>query len=443
MHKPDHGTVGVDKQRPPENQALGVNLLERMLESGNVKRAWQRVKRNHGAPGIDGITIEEFPTYARKHWKRIRQELLDGKYRPSPVRRVSIPKPSGAGERLLGIPTILDRWIQQMIVQVLVPIFDPEFSESSFGYRPGRSAHGAVRKVQNDIADGYQHVADIDLSKFFDTVVHDVLMVRVARKVRDKRLLKLIGKYLRAGVVVDGELLPTEKGVPQGGPLSPVLSNILLDDLDKELEKRGARFTRYCDDFVILTKSKRAAERVMQSITRWLKRKLKLKVSPKKSSVKKTSGLQFLGFVFRGKHLKWKPDAFEEFKRTLKKLSGRSWFVSMKYRTRKINEYVRGWLNYYGIGQGYDDCVKIDHWLRRRIRMCFWKQWRYVKTKVKNLLRLGTGKKEAIFTALSRKSYWHLSKTLATQSGMTNAWIHNTVGLVSCRELWITLHYPA
>ena len=441
MQKPDQGTLGANKQRRPENQALGENLLERMLESENVKRAWRQVKRNHGAPGIDGITIEEFPTYAREHWKRIRQDLLDGTYRPSPVRRVYIPKPSGGGERLLGIPTVLDRWIQQMIVQVLVPIFDPGFSESSFGYRPKRSAQDAVRKVQKDIADGYQHAADIDLSKFFDTVVHDVLMVRVARKIRDKRLLKLIGKYLRAGVMVKGEVLPTREGVPQGGPLSPVLSNILLDDLDKELEKRGHRFTRYADDFVILAKSERAAKRVMQSITRWLTRKLKLKVNPEKSSVKRTSGLQFLGFVFRGKRFKWKPKAFEEFKRILKKLTGRSWSVSMKHRISKINEYLRGWLNYYGIGQGYDDCVKIDHWLRRRIRMCFWKQWRYVKTKVKNLLKLGTGKKEAIFTALSRKSYWHLSKTLATHSGMTNTWIHNTVGLVSCRELWINLHY--
>jgi RNA-directed DNA polymerase len=442
MHKPDHGTVDANTQRHSEDQALGENLLERMLESDNVNRAWQQVKRNHGAPGVDGMSVEEFPTYAREHWKDIRQDLLDGKYRPSPVRRVYIPKPDGR-KRALGIPTVTDRVIQQSIAQVLTPIFDPEFSESSFGYRPGRSAQDAVRKVSNDIAEGYGHIVDVDLQQYFDTVNHDVLMVRVARRVRDKRVLKLIGAYLRSGVEVNGAVEPTREGVPQGGPLSPLLSNILLDDLDKELEKRGHRFARYCDDFVIMTASKRAAERVMGSITRFIQRKLKLKVNQEKSSTKKATGLKFLGFQFRGKRFRWNPDAFAEFNATLKKLTGRSWFVSMKHRVQKLNEYIRGWLNYFGIGQGYDECVKIDHWLRRRIRMCFWKQWRYAKTKVKNLLKLGTEKRQAINTAMSRKSYWHLSKTLATHTGMTNKWIHETVGLVSMRELWVSLHYPA
>jgi RNA-directed DNA polymerase len=320
-----------------------------MLESENVKRAWQRVKQNHGAPGVDGMSVEEFPTYAREHWKSILQDLLDGKYRPSPVRRVYIPKLDGR-KRALGIPTVIDRVIQQAIAQVLTPIFDPEFSESSFGYRPGRSAQGAVRKVSNNIAEGYGHIVDVDLQQYFDTVNHDVLMVRVARKVRDKRVLKLIGAYLRAGVEVERRIEPTREGVPQGGPLSPLLSNILLDDLDKELEKRGHRFARYCDDFVIMTGSKRAAERVMGSITRFIKRKLKLKVNQKKSSTKKATGLKFLGFQFRGKRFRWNPDAFAVFKRTLKKLTGRSWFVSMKYRIQKLNEYIRGWLSRPEIG---------------------------------------------------------------------------------------------
>lgn len=241
---------------------------------------------------------------------------------------------------------------------------------------------------------------------------------------------------------VERSIEPTREGVPQGGPLSPLLSNILLDDLDKELEKRGHRFARYCDDFVIQVRSKSTANHLLGSITRWLERKLKLKVNQKKSSTKKATGLKFLGFQFRGKRFRWNPDAFEEFKATLKKLTGRSWFVSTKYRVQKLNEYIRGWMNYFGIGQGYDECVRLDHWLRRRIRMCFWKQWRYAKTKVKNLLKLGTEKRQAINTAMSRKSYWHLSKILATHTGMTNKWIHETVGLISMRELWVSLHYP-
>lgn len=431
-----------DRQRLTMDRALEVDLLERVLDSENVKRAWQQVERNHGAPGIDGMTIEEFPTYARKHWPSIRQALEDGTYCPSSVRRVYIPKPAG-GQRALGIPRVIDRVVQQAIAQILLPIFDPGFSESSFGYRPKRSAQDAVRQVSRFIADGCKEVVDIDLSKFFDTVDHDVLMTRVGRKVKDKRVLRLIGKYLRAGVVVDGKMEPTKEGVPQGGPLSPLLSNIVLDDLDKELEQRGHRFARYADDFVIHVRSKRAAERVMRSITRFIERKLKLKVNQQKSSTRKSTGLQFLGFVFRGKRFKWKPGAFQEFKARLKKLTGRSRSISIEDRVDKLNEYIGGWLAYFGIGQGYAECVELDHWLRRRIRMCLWKQWRYAKTKVTNLLKLGTKLDTAINTAMSRKSYWHLSKTLATHTGMTTRWIHETLGLVSMRNLWVTLHYPA
>lgn len=398
------------------------------------------MKLNHGVPGIDGITIEEFPTRTRNQWNSIREDLMAGKYCPAPVRRVYIPKSSG-GKRALGIPTVLDRVIQQAIAQVLTPIFDPDFSESSFGYRPNKSAQDAVRKVSSYIAKGYKHIVDIDLSKFFDTVNHDVLMVRVAKKVKDKRVLKLIGAYLRAGIEEDGDIFKSYEGVPQGGPLSPLLSNILLDDLDKELEKRGHKFARYADDFVIFVKSKRAGERIIASVTRFLEHQLKLKVNQEKSSSRKASGLKFLGFIFKGKSYKWKNEAFLEFKRNLKKLTKRSWFVSMDYRIKKLNEYIRGWMNYFGIGQGFNECVALDSWLRRRIRMCFWKQWRYAKTKVRELLKLGTDKRHAIRTAMSRKSYWHLSKTLATQSGMTNKWIHGSLGLVSIRNLWVSLHY--
>jgi RNA-directed DNA polymerase len=313
---------------------------------------------------------------------------------------VEIPKPDG-GVRPLGIPTVLDRLIQQAIAQVLVEIFDPTFSELSFGFRPGKSAHDAVKKVREYIREGHRIAVDMDLSKFFDTVNHDVLMYRVARRIRDKRVLRLIGKYLRAGVKVNGRLQSTQKGVPQGGPLSPLLANIVLDDLDKELEKRGHRFVRYADDFIILVKSQRAGERVMKSIRRFLEKKLKLKVNEKKSRVAPTDQSSFLGFAFKGTKIRWSNKAFKEFKRQVRRLTGRSWFVSMDYRMWKLKEYIRGWMNYFGISEHYwmnyfgisefyRPIPIIDEWLRRRIRMCYWKQWRKTRTKVRELLKLGT-----------------------------------------------------
>jgi RNA-directed DNA polymerase len=282
----------------------------------------------------------------------------------------------------------------------------------------------------------------MDLSKFFDTVNHDVLMHRVARKVRDKRVLRLIGKYLRAGVMVNGRLQATRKGVPQGGPLSPFLANILLDDLDKELEQRGHRFVRYADDFIILVKSQRAGERVMQSVQRFLERKLKLEVNQEKSQVALTNQTDFLGFTFRGTKIRWSDKAFREFKRRVKELTGRSWFVSMEYRYKKLAQYLRGWMNYFGISEYYRPIPEIDHWLRRRIRMCYWKQWRYVRTKVSHLLKLGTHPGVAIPMCLSRKGPWRCARTLATQTGMTNQWLKDQ-GLLSVKELWVNIHYPA
>ena len=277
MHNPEWDSTDKTRRRDVTS-ALNDNIMERVLASENVKRAWLQVRRNRGAPGIDGMTVLEFPTYARNHWQEIRQALLEGKYRPSPVRRVEIPKSSG-GKRKLGIPTVIDRVIQQAIAQILNPVFDPEFSESSFGFRPKRSAHDAVKAVREHISSGGSAAIEVDLEKYFDTVNHDVLMARVARKIRDKRVLKLIGLYLRAGVLVDGVKEQTREGVPQGGPLSPLLANILLDDFDKELERRKHKFARYADDFVILVKSKRAGERVKLSVTRFLEKKLKLKIN--------------------------------------------------------------------------------------------------------------------------------------------------------------------
>ena len=384
------------------------------------------------------MTLEDFPTFARSHWSAIRQALLDGTYQPQPVRRVSILKPHG-GERSLGIPNVVDRVIQQAIGQVLTPIFDPRFSESSFGFRPGRSAHGAVRQVQRYIGEGYRIAVDLDLEKFFDRVNHDVLMARMARKVKDKCLLGLIGRYLRAGVLVGDIIQATELGTPQGSPLSPLLANILLDDLDKELERRGHRFVRYADDLRILVKSQRAGERVKTSVTRFLTGKLKLTVNEQKSQVVKTNDCEFLGFTFRGTKLRWSDQAFADFKHTVRRLTGRSWGVSMDYRLDRLARYVRGWMNYFGISDYYRPVPEIDAWLRRRIRMCYWKQWRWVRTKVRHLLALGASKRQAILTAISSKSYWHLSKTLATQTGMTNDWLTRQ-GLISVRALWMRAH---
>lgn len=417
------------------------NLLERILSRENMQKAWKRVKANRGAAGVDEMSITDFPAYARTHWESIRASVLAGTYNPLPVKRVEIPKPTG-GTRPLGIPCVIDRLIQQATAQVLTPIFDPGFSDHSYGFRPGQSAHDAVRKVRGYIRQDRRIAVDMDLAKFFDSVSHDVLMHRVSRKVHDKRVLRLIGKYLRAGVVVNGRLEKTGRGVPQGGPLSPILANILLDDLDKELERRGHRFARYADDFIILVKSRPAGQRVMKSVQRFLERKLKLAVNQDKSRVVRTDQATFLGFTFKGNKIRWSGKAFSEFKRRVKRLTGRSWFVSMDYRLKKLALYVRGWMNYYGISEYYRPIPIVDHWLRRRIRMCYWKQWRYVRTRVRNLLKLGTHPGVAIPMCLSRKGPWRCARTLATQTGMTNRWLKDQ-GLVAVKELWVNIHYPA
>ena len=430
---------GVTMRRVMEQPDPNENLLERVLSRDNVQKAWKRVKANKGVPGIDRMSIEDFPEFARAQWDNIRDSLMAGTYQPSPVKRVEIPKPTG-GTRPLGIPTVLDRVIQQAMYQVMMPIFDADFSEFSYGFRPGRSAHGAVRKVREYIRKGYRIAVDMDLSKFFDRVDHDVLMHRVARKIRDKHILRLIGKYLRAGVVIKGRLQKSREGVPQGGPLSPLLANILLDDLDKELEKRGHKFVRYADDFVILVRTQRAGLRVKESVTRFLENKLKLKVNQDKSRVSSTDNTNFLGFTFKGTKIRWSDKAFREFKRRVKRLTGRSWFVSMEYRYKKLSQYIRGWMNYFGISEYYRPIPEIDQWLRRRMRMCYWKQWRRPRTKIRNLRKLGTSLKAALGVGLSRKGPWRLARTLATQTGMTNKWLKEQ-GLVSVKERWVNIHY--
>lgn len=418
-----------------EKPALNDSMMDLVLSSENMQKAWKQVKGNQGSPGVDGITITQFPVYLQNRWHKIKRALLSGYYIPSPVLRIDIPKKSG-GKRMLGIPTVLDRVIQQAIAQVLTPIVDPDFSEYSYGFRPGRSAHGAVKQVNAYVKSGYRYAVDLDLEKFFDKVDHDILMHLVARKVRDKSVLKLIGRYLRAGIQVDdGTIIPTSIGTPQGGPLSPLLSNILLDQLDNELERRNVRFARYADDSIILMKRQCDANSLLGDITVFLEKKLKLVVNKAKTKVAKTSECSFLGFTFKGKKIRWTDSAFKDFRYQLKYLTRRSWGVSMDYRFRKLNQYARGWMNYYGISQYYRPIQDLDDWLRRRIRMCYWKQWRYPRTKVRKLMELGIPKDFAIITGASSKSYWHLSKTFATNAGMSNKWLEEQ-GLVNIKRLW-------
>ena len=381
-----HG--GVMGRREAARPSLDVNLLERVLEPGNMRRAWRQVKANKGAPGVDGVTVDDWPKLAREQYESIREAVRDGSYRPKPVRRVIIPKPKG-GERLLGIPTVTDRVLQQAIAQVLMPIFDPEFSESSFGYRPGRSAHEAVQGVLEHSRAGGKFAVDLDLEKFFDRVDHDRLMARLSGKIGDKRLLKLIGLFLRAGVLKGKQVHPTRQGVPQGGPLSPLLSNVVLDELDRELDQRGHRFVRYADDVVIFVKSRRAGERVKSSITRYLQRRLRLAVNESKSRVVRThEELTYLGFAFKGGKLRWSDETLARFKRRVRRLTGRNWGVSMAYRLRALRRYLVGWMNYFGISEFYRPIPELDGWIRRRVRMCYWRQWRRFQTRVRKLMSL-------------------------------------------------------
>lgn len=398
-------------------------LLEKILSSNNMNNAYMKVKKNKGKHGIDGMTVEELLPFLRENGTRIKQEILVGKYRPKPVRRVEIPKPDG-GIRLLGIPTVVDRVIQQAISQVLIPIYEKEFSDNSYGFRPQRSCHQAIRKCKEYIDAGYKWAVDIDLAKYFDTVNHDKLMRILSRNIEDERVLSLIRKYLQSGVMINGVIIATEEGTPQGGNISPLLSNIMLNELDKELSKRGLKFCRYADDCNIYVKSKKAAERVMESVTRFIEGELKLKVNKEKSAVDRPWKLKFLGISFYNKKeeigIRVHPKSIKKFKEKLKAITGRNKATTIEMKILKLEQTIIGWVNYFKIADMKSLAKQLDEWLRRRIRMCYWKRWKKVKTKYKNLIKLGVDKSKAWEYSNTRKGYWRISKSPILNITLTN-----------------------
>ena len=406
--------------------------MEEVLRDENLKAAYRRVVRNGGAGGVDGRSVDDLEHQIRTDWPRIREQLLGGAYTPDPVRKVEIPKPGG-GMRTLGIPTVMDRMIQQALLQVLTPIFDPTFSEDSYGFRPGRSAHRAVSRAKEHVEAGYRWVVDLDLAKFFDTVQHDVLMARVARRVKDKRVLRVIGRYLRAGIMEGGAASPRTEGTPQGGPLSPLLSNILLDELDRELERRGHRFVRYADDFQVYVRSKAAGERVMASLERFLEKRLRLKVNREKSAVDRPWKCRFLGFrVTPERKPRLKPDArsVSRLKERLKELfrRGRGW--SLTRTIEELNPVLRGWGNYYGPAEVEGVFEELDQWVRRRLRLLLWRQWKRPRTRLQELLKRGLDEGRARRSAYNGFGPWWNAGASHMNLAVPSAWLHR-MGLVS------------
>ena len=420
----EEGTEPLAAKRRAESPAIGEQVMEEVCERGNCKQALARVKANKGSAGVDGMTVEQLPEHLKEHWPAIRKQLLSGTYRPQPVRRVEIPKPDG-GVRKLGIPTVLDRFVQQAVMQVLQRKWDRTFSEHSYGFRPGRSAHQAVSQAQQCIAEGYRWVVDLDLEKFFDQVNHDKLMAKIAERVSDKRLLKLIRSFLRAGVLEDGLVSPVDEGAPQGGPLSPLLSHIVLDELDRQLERRGHRFVRYADDCNIYVRSRRAGERVMASVTGWITKRLKLKVNAQKSAVARAWERTFLGFSFtraRAPKRRIAPKALRRFKARVRALTRRTRGVSVERMADDLARYLRGWLGYFGYCQTPSMLEGLDQWLRRRLRSAIWKQWKRGTVRFAQLRQRGVRCALAAQTAGSAHGPWRLANSPALAIALPNAY---------------------
>ena len=408
-----------------ERDSAEPKLLEAILYKDNLNRAYKRVKANKGAAGIDGMTIEEALPYLKEHQQELINRILKGKYTPSPVRRVEIPKPNG-GMRKLGIPTVIDRTLQQAISQKLVPIYEPLFADGSFGYRPNRSAKDAILKVKEYAEQGYTFAIVLDLSKYFDTLNHEILINLLRENVKDERVVQLIKRYLKSGVMENGVVIDTEEGSPQGGNLSPLLANIYLNEFDQEFLKRGVPCIRYADDIVLLAKSKRASERLLESSTRFLEEKLKLTVNREKSrtvSVFAIRNFKFLGFALgrngSGIYVRVHPKSWKKFKLRLKELSSRRSVQSIKPSLEKIKVYARGWLNYYGIASMKNNIDDINGWLYHRIRMCIWKQWKLPKTKKRNLIRMGIPEYYACMAANSRKGHWFCANLTTVKRAMS------------------------
>ena len=421
----ERGTETLMAKRRTENLAGTERLMEEVCELENCKQALQRVKANKGSPGVDGMTVDELPEYLKQHELEIGEQLRNGTYQPQPVKRVEIRKPDGTGMRKLGVPTVLDRFVQQAVLQVLQKRWDPTFSEHSHGFRPGRSARQAVHEAQQYIAEGYRWVVDLGLEKFFDRVNHDRLMAAVAERVADKRMLKLIRAFLKAGVMEDGLVSPADEGAPQGGPLSPLLSNLVLDELDRELERRGLHFLRYADDCNIYVGSERAGLRVMESVTRFITHRLKLKVNQAKSAVAQPGQRKFLGFSFTGEReprRRIAPKAIARFKERIRERTRRTRGLSLSQMVKEITTYLRGWLGYFSDCQTPTGLQSLEAWLRRRLRSVVWKQWKRGRTRFRALRKRGVSKDLAAQTAGSPHGPWRIANSPALNIALPNAY---------------------